>query len=408
MVVDNRCGYEQDYTCKEREVKGVYPTWDYKKYNLKELRDYVENPWSSSYDLSPDLQYFEKPKPDQPHKIFIRDCFTGIRMKEKMRIKHLAKIQRVYENVEFFLVPKSYGFGMMFGMGFTSSSFGAFHWVKSNNGMMVSPGGKKIPWRQIPEYKEVFENMGYDPAWVQEDRYHGIQYMIDAARWAAHHWDDPTGPYPRPRNYKTDYNVPEMYVPSLSYKSVPTFNREKIKPTDKILCNSCSLWRKCPAYRSGEVCNLSKSTTRKLAKLAGSRNAGDVVEMLSGIVEVQAGRAERLLEEEEVTNKSNSDVDTALNSLFKNGKQLALLLNPNLGRPLVQINNMNGIPHAQATQAINSADTRGLAAMVIKEIEATGVPREQITEQMVLDHIQDKYGQKAIEAEVVPNESLGT
>ena len=141
----------------------------------------------------------------------------------------------------------------------------------------------------------------------------------------------------------------------------------------------------------------------RLAKLALSRNADDVVEMLASVVSKQAERVEKKIDDEKFTDSGfDKDIDKMLNNLFKNGATLAKLRDPNLGRPLVQIN--ANLPAQQKAEAIKQADPRALAMGVIEEIEETGIKREDITEEMIEKHIQSKYATKQIEGEVVDAE----
>lgn len=143
---------------------------------------------------------------------------------------------------------------------------------------------------------------------------------------------------------------------------------------------------------------------KRLSELALSRNADDVVSMLGSIVSKQAERVEKKIEDEKFTESGyDKDVDKMLNNLFKNGTALAKLLDPTLGRPLVQIN-AQLTPQQQQAQKIAAADPRALAMSVIQEIEATGVKREDITEQMIEDYIKSNHAQPQLEGEVVDAE----
>ena len=139
---------------------------------------------------------------------------------------------------------------------------------------------------------------------------------------------------------------------------------------------------------------MTDSETRKLADLALSRNADDVVTMLQSVVSKQAERVETRIEDEKFADKGfDPDIDKMLNNLFRNGTTLAKLLNPALGRPLVQING-NITPSAQVAQA----DPRALASTVIAELEASGVKREDMTQEMIEEYMRSKYAPKQIEA----------
>ncbi|ANA86074.1 terminase small subunit [Gordonia phage Kvothe] len=379
-ISGNWCTIQIDYTCEINEVLGVYPSWDYEKFNTKELRDYVERPWSQ-YVIEGQGDYASKPNPNQPHRIFVRGISAGRSHQEIAKRKKMTEIQKACPEVEFFIIPRAYMFGLMFGAGFSACSFSPAFYSTQNAGRVILPNGYPVKWDEIPDFQNAFDHLGYDAEWIQDDRQNAILFMIESARYAAHHWDDPTGPFHKGPRIAADYSNPDMYAEVPSYQNQKHFTAEANSETDKILCNACSLWRKCPSYRDGEVCNVTSSDTSKLVKLAQSRNADDVVNMLSSVLGMQAGRLEKRIENEEQDEDGKLDpqVDKLANSVFKNGTTLAKLLNPALARPLVQVNVGDS---NKAVTAVAQSDPRVMAAYVMKEIEKDGVAREDITKEM--------------------------
>ncbi|QOP65336.1 terminase small subunit [Gordonia phage Diabla] len=402
-VMNKDCVVLFDHTCGPRESLGSWPIWDYEKHDLAELKDLLETPWKDR-PISEHADWYEVPSPHQPHRVFLKNAVTGLYdpIWRKRRLR-LTKIQRLYPECEMFLKPKGFAVGLMFGSGFTACSVDPYEMRWLEKGKIILPNGRKVHLENVDKFAREIEHFGFDPYDVRYDQDVGLLYCIASIRYAAHHWDDPTGPFYNQKGVHMrapDFNNPDMYAPMPSYEKV-SIKLDKIKPTDKVLCDSCSLWRLCPAYRTEEVCGLPSSETRKLADMALSRNADDVVEMLASVVSKQAERVERKIDDEKFLESGyDKDVDKMLNNLFKNGATLAKLRNPNLGRPLVQINaNVN--PQAQA---IEQADPRALAMGVIRELEESGVPREDITEEMIEKHLQANYAPKQLEGEVVDAE----
>lgn len=395
-VVGMFSGYGFDYTCDKDEYTGVWPTWRADHYNLKELQDYIENPWADQKSLIPEVAKFN-PVPGQQHRVFVRDLKTGQTEMERERRRRMTKVQKLYPEVELFVRPFTFNMALLFGAGFSAGCLNPHRILTQRKGAVYLPNGLRISRTDIPKFEGYFEYFGFDTKDIQNDRDATMLYMITSLRYAAHHWDDPTGIFPRKSSkYRLpDFNNPDMYAPMPSYEVINNFKGKKAKSTDKILCNSCSLWRKCPAYRPEEVCGLPNTESRKLADLALSRNADDVVEMLASIVSKQAERAEKRISEEHfAADGHDKEIDKMLNNVFKNGVQLAKLRDPTLGRaPLVQINN-----HGQAIQQVANSDPRALGATVIRELEDSGVRREDITEQMIADHISKNYATKQLES----------
>ena len=402
-ILDERTCYLIDYTCGTNEHRGSWPVWSYPNYNLRELEDLIRTPWDQR-PVNPNAAWYDIPVVGQKHRVFIKDIKNGAMdpILRKRRQK-LTKIQRAFPEVELFIKPIDFSFPLMFGAGFSAGCMDPYKAHHDNKGSIVLPNGSHIMLKRDIDrlYREApkIEFLGYDVDHILEDPWINLEFQIASCRHAAHHWDDPTGPFIGARaqiSHRVDYENPDMYAKTSSY-SVVKFKKDKIKETDKILCDSCSLWRLCPAYRAEEVCGLPGTESKKLSEMFKSRNADEVVEGLASIVSKQAERVERRMDEEQFApGGSDKEIDKQLNALFKNGTQLAKLRNPNLGRPLVQINNG---PGTQNNQIVANADPRALAATVIQEIEATGVRREDITDEMIAEHIGG--ARQAIEAEVV-------
>lgn len=394
--------YLIDYRCGENEHRGSWPNWQASDFNLRELQDLIETPWSER-EVLPNVPWYEVPIPTQQHRIFIRDLKTGNDELTKNRRRRMTKIQRMFPEVELFIKPAQFSMGLMFGAGFSAGCLDPYRERGLRKGAIYLPSGKRVAIISTLAYRDKIEYFGFDPEEVKYDQDVGLLYTIASIRYAAHHWDDPTGPFSsKSRAFsQPDYQNPDMYAGMPSYQVINNFRGEKAKDTDKILCDSCSLWRLCPAYRTEAVCGLPSSESKRLSELALSRNADDVVEMLASIVSKQAERVETKIDDEKFLESGHDkDIDKMLNSLFKNGTQLAKLRDPSLGRaPLVQIN--AGAPQARQ---VAQADPRALAATVIEEIEASGVRREDITEQMIEDHLRGYATQHQLEGEVVDAE----
>ena len=397
-----------DYTCGDREHLGSWPVWDFDEFNLRRLEDLIKRPWSER-EVSPKARWWMVPIPGQPHRIFTRNLRNGAQdpVIRSRRLK-LTKIQRAFPEVEIFANPYlDVSMPLQFGAGFTASCSDVAMFRMKTKGEVILPNGAKLhtkyPYR-AEKYKDLIEFLGYDWKLVEAGDWDTTNKLqITSLRYAAHHWDDPTGPFVNARKTVrnvADFTNPDMYAKSPTYSIINNFRKDKIKPTDKILCDSCSLWRLCPAYRAEEVCGLPGTESKKLSEMAKSRNADEVVEMLATIVSKQAERVEKKMDDEQFApGGHDKDIDKQLNNLFKNGTQLAKLRNPNLGRPLVQINTG---PQQQNNQIVAAADPRALAASIIEQIEATGVRREDITDEMISEYMAGPQRElEAIEAEVV-------
>lgn len=388
--------YLIDYTCGPEEHRGSWPNWNAPKYDLEDLQDLILNPWVDR-KVNPDAPWYEHPVHGQPHRVFVEALGSGATEFERNRRRRIAKIQRLFPEVELFIRAKTFNIPFMFGCGFSAGCLDPYRHRGLKKGCVYTPSGKEVHLERVEEFSDEIEYMGFDPYEVRYDQDVGLLYTMASVRYAAHHWDDPTGPFYNVKGKfaSTDFHNPDMYAEMPSYEVINNFRGEKAKDTDKILCDSCSLWRLCPAYRPEAVCGLPSSDSKKLSDMFKSRNADDVVEGLAAIVSKQAERVESKMDEEKFSSGGHDkEIDKMLNNLFKNGTQLAKLRDPSLGRaPLVQINANS--PQALQAGKVSTADPRALAATVIQEIEATGVRREDITEQMIEDHL-NSYAPKAL------------
>lgn len=118
------------------------------------------------------------------------------------------------------------------------------------------------------------------------------------------------------------------------------------------------------------------SETNGLAKYFQSRDSDRIIDALGTVLAAQASRLERGMQVEDEFSELDPEVTKLMNQVFTNGVKLAKLVNPNLTKPLVQINN-------GAAAAVSGSNPQQLMAAVVRAIEDTGVKREDITQQMV-------------------------
>jgi hypothetical protein len=377
LHISDWCAWDQDYTCARDEVIGVYPVFNIDKHPLSDLKDYLENPWGDRAVQS-DLDWFERPVHGQINRVVIKSLRAGDAF-EQRKVRKLRDIQLAYPEVEFF-IHYSNNYNILFGSSFGGGDFNPR--FASIGNRITLPGGRSVKDYDYPEVKA----LGFDPSDFVGSITERTLFNITSARYAAHHWENPTGlSKRRPRLREVDHSSPTMFAHAPNSSIKTAFPAELVKPTDKIVCDHCSLWRMCTSYRKASVCNMAGTESKKLSDMALSRDAGVITDMLASIVSKQAERAERALTDEQFSAKTDGldpQVDKMLNSLFKNGVQLAKLRDPTLGKPLVQINN-NTLNAGGAAASVGGADPRALVASVVAQIEAKGIDRSEITQEMV-------------------------
>jgi hypothetical protein len=139
------------------------------------------------------------------------------------------------------------------------------------------------------------------------------------------------------------------------------------------------------------VCAVPDSDLADLADYFNTRDADAIIE---GLGDLLASQMLRLQNGMELESKKGGDLSPAVTTLFdkifKDGVTLAKLINPMLAKPALQINvaNAGDLPSAGNKQA--------LMAAVIGELEARGVARADITEEMVTGLLEERAAQVAL------------
>lgn len=170
-----------------------------------------------------------------------------------------------------------------------------------------------------------------------------------------------------------DYRPPVVKA-STSFKTV------KYIAGDKVTCDTCSVARTCKVYREGSVCNLPKSDGERLAKAFGSRDSGQIVDALGHILGLQSRRLDTAMQNEEDFGETDPNVTSLMNSLFKNGTTLAKLIDPSLNGAGVSVN----VGVAAGGQAqVTTGNPNTVMAQIIRLLEEKGIPRSEITSDMV-------------------------
>ena len=393
--------FNQD--CKPERPRAVYPTW-FAKEPLHDLIDYIENPWGSNAEYctpAGKIDISQRPVFGQPHRVFISGKIDAGTTVGRDMLVNLSNLQAQYPQVELFLHGTS-SYATLFGMNFRAGSYGPRN--RSQAGDIILPNGVVVPQGDYLRFGRDIRAVGWEieDLNVPSER---CEFNITTARHAAIYWNKAQRlTHAKSKswvpNYKAEHVVAEDFPLITTDQRIPVKER---KEGDMLSCNHCSLWRRCSMYREGMVCSVAGSEGKNLADHFGSGNSKSIIKGLESILQKRASRVDKALQDENFDNGGELDpnVDKMMTSLFKDGVQLARLIDPSRSKPLVQVNQVNGISAAVPVANGQSSDARGLAATAISEIEASGVPRESITEQMIDDWFHDKYGeQQAIEAPI--------
>lgn len=370
-----------------RKPKAVYPVWKMDRDTWAALEDYIDDPWGKNLEYCTDKSIDKMMRPvwGQPHRIII----TGSASKtaaDRARMVDLSNLQAERPEVEFF-IHDSQSFSTMFGMAFRAASYGPR--MKASGGELILPTGKIIPGRGYYHvWDKELKALGWDHQVLHDSPPERCKFHIYVSRQAAIGWDTHQRvSLIKPRNWTASWGESIVKAEDLPLvNGMPYIPVETREPGDMLACDHCSVWRMCSKYREGSVCTVAGSEGKSLADHFKTGNAASIVEGLRSIVAVQADRVQQAIDAETFSGEdADPNIDKMLNSVFKNGVTLAKLIDPALRQPLVQVNNGS----ASKPQEIDTSDARGLAAHVIAEIEASGVPRSAITEEMIDQYLQN-------------------
>ena len=131
-----------------------------------------------------------------------------------------------------------------------------------------------------------------------------------------------------------------------------------------------------------------------LAGEFSTRNVDRIIGALGKIVEKQAERLERAAAAEEMSGETDPEVTKMYKTVFDQGTKLAKLIDPKLNGSAVNVNvGVNG----NAAVQVQASDPRQMVAAVVAELESAGIPRDQITSNMIKGMLASMSGDKTMQ-----------
>lgn len=373
----------------------VYPVWDCENDDFELLEEFIANPVAENEEITEDLSIpsDERPVPGQDHVVVVINLPDMTLRPNKKLLREISDLQERNPQVTIH-IHGLYAFHSMFG-----NAFKSVDWEPRTNaakGRIYLGNGKGMNYEQAAAKALQWihlMNMSVSDLKVPRNR---CMFNIRSALWAAQFWNQDVK-FKSKGRHNADPDAIDPVVPTT--RSIRTRLSLTPTPSDKVVCDQCSLNLTCKYFRVGSVCTVPGSDSSPLAKAFNSRDASKIIDGLGTILGAQAKRLERGIEDEEVEGDINPEVSKMMNSLFANGVKLAKLIDPSLTKPMVQINN------GSAAQ-VSGANPKTLTAAVVRSIEASGIKREDITPEM----FQEMLKQMGVEEpqHVQPREIPGT
>lgn len=351
----------------------VYPTWDYLQDGLGMLEELMANPVGENPAICGDMSVpaDQRPVLGQEHRVVVVHLPISSSGPGRRILNELKLLQEDYPEC-ILHVHGLYGFRVMF-----SNRFRAVDYEPRElafKGKVIIPSGKEMraaQTRRVPHWVTI---LGMSPVDLEKPRNRCI-YNIKSAQWAAKYFNEPTkfraiggGPIP-------DVDSPDGEAKAIEVKNYRPSGRPG--PGDKVLCDTCSLARSCKFYREGSVCTLPGSEVGALAAQFNTRNADEVVDGIGIVLATQTRRMQRGVEYEELDGELDPEVTRIANSIMTHARKLAILLKPQLANPKLAVIVPGG---SVESGPINNR----VVAQAYGQLVEAGIPREKITEAMVM------------------------
>lgn len=416
MIIDYTGAAEYNLYSSYRQPVAVYPTWSPDE-PFEQLIWLVENNVGMDKNFTDDktVQQDMRPVYGQKHRVVVHRIGEAS-VDRVALLTRIRDIQLLHPECEIF-ISGMLPYSMMFSMDWQAVDAMPGNVTPSGSTFekIMLPTGKKLqdPHVYDPRYQDWFRMLGWDQSMLV-DRFDFTRFNIQSLMWAAKNFDKAI-PF-----VKADAR--RGYEPYKPHEFMKVSDRDFVLPTarrilmrnvgfkpdelDKFTCDTCMLHNACSLYREGSVCGVKGSEGMELSKHFGTRNAQNIINGLDALLKKQVERVENRIAEEETSGEMDPEVTKEINSVMANGTKLAKLLDPTLaGGPKVQVNVGVGAG-GNANVAVAGADPKQLVAGVVAELEASGIPRDQITPSMikgVLEGMAQRSPQQAIESAKVIN-----
>lgn len=356
----------------------VYPTWEYGD-DMRLLEELMSSPIGEDTKACSDTSVpgDERPVLGQPHVVVITNFPNTVTGTGRAFVSQLKTLQEDYPDCTLHL-HGLYSQRIMYGMGFKSVDVDPRS--SASKGKINLPMGKESTIEKaIIESGTWITRLGFKPVDLKVPANRCI-FNIKSALWAAENFGALYNFRVRADGTEVDHtSSDEEFQPSESSHRLTV--QVKGQPGDKFMCNTCSQQDKCTHYRDGAVCSIPGAEPKELATFFGSRNADVIIDGLGTLAAANARRLQKGMIVEDQIGDIDKEVTKLMGQVFDQGTKLAKLIEPGRfgGGARVQVNVGAG---AQAS-VIGAVNPKQLVAGVIRELEAQGYTRDQITPEMV-------------------------
>lgn len=375
LVVRNQGTMELRPGDSLEKPSAVYPTWNYGE-DAEVLHYLCENPVGDDLELveNESLPAIGRPVLGQPHRVVIIGAPPADARIGRRFLQFIGDLQQEYPLCRLHL-HGFYSYRAVFGSGVASGDVDPRE--DAARGRIITPAGHVVVHEATRKNPLWAHALGFEPDDLRVPRNRCI-YNIRSALWAAERFtaDESFGLTRRLPKKDDTRRMPVIVKP----------RGHQEKPTDRILCDVCTLVLACKYAREGSVCTVPDSETSRLSDFFNSRDPERIIDGLGALMSVQAKRLEKGLEQEAPGGELDPQVTKMASQIFEQGVKLAKLLDPTLARPGLTLHVNTG----GGSAAIVNSNPAQLVAAVYAELEAQGMSRGDITPQIVQDFLRDE------------------
>lgn len=376
--------------------KAVYPTWAYGE-DAGLLEELCKSNVGDQSEHCNDMRVAvdERPVLGQQHRVVVIDIPNVTTGPGRQFVKWLRDLQEDYPEC-IIHVHGLYSYQIAFGFGFRAADMEARS--AAAKGKVVVPAGKEMKWEAVAKNPQWVTVLGFKPVELGIPRVR-CMYNIKSALWAGEN-------YVKLDKFKVQgQHTPNTTAPAISNSQPQTVSimskKQAEKAGDKFTCDTCSLQLNCKYFRTGAVCSVPGAEPTELANYFKTRDSELILDGLGTLMAAGTRRLQQGMEEEQEFGDLSPEVTKMLNQLFQQGVKLAQLVNPDLrGGAKVQVN-VNGGGNTQ----VNMATPQQLMGQAVRELEARGIRREDITPAMIEGLLtgmaNPQSAQRAVEAKVI-------
>lgn len=385
MLIDGSVASEFDMWCPTNKPIARYPIFSFKENTVEDLLRLCSRPVFGT----------------EKHRVLVTGWAPRIRSERHSQVVMVNEMQKVFPECELFARGLS-SFDHLFGWNLRAGDLQTLHTNIQLYEAVTLPSGRLLRYDQVYDkrYKDWFELLGFDQkklidsVYGENDRRPLVQVTYRSAQWARRNFKS-VEPFVKKRVPDRPFTVDPSFIESSDEDFVLPATRRRtlhnlnldFNEGDRFACDTCILHNNCRLYREGSVCTVKGSEAVALADNFGTRSADAIISGLSSILKRQAERYEDAEAAERAAGKLDPEVTKLAGTLFSNGVKLAKLLDPTLnGGPKVQVNVGVGAG-GQANVGVSTADPRQVTAGIVAELEAQGIPREQIDSKMIKGYL---------------------